>query len=345
MFWWNTALGGNPRTFPAAMRRSAEASANFSASKWGRRDADGPTVSFSPFEVAYSVSTNSVPIVYLSSPPAYQNPNVTQNFESLIPLRKLGPLIVPAGVGGNPPCNADTNSSCCLADLVAFLTTSSRRQAAVAELVQVAQQHGFGGWNFDQETQMQARFCTENDESYTGYSKMMGLTLKMTDLLLLQSKSPELTAGWRAFLAELAVAMKAFNSAATVSVDICGNCGGSDYMGMHTQNWTGIGVEIVSMCTYSNASAHNITPCATCGSYNPFDSRLSCLSEDYGKEVARVGLGQLSPLWNPDIGELKRQLRLIERANLTKLAMFIAPSLYSSVEWLNVMYDWVAARK
>ena len=30
---------------------------------------------------------------------------------------------------------------------------------------------------------------------------------------------------------------------------------------------------------------------------------------------------------------------------MTKLAVFIAPSGYSSVEWLNVIYDWVAQRK
>jgi hypothetical protein len=325
MFWWNTALGGSPRTFPAAMRRSAEASANFTKSKWGSgsssrrsgrgaRGGGGPTVAFSPFEVAYSVSTNSDPVVYLSTPPVYQNPNVTQNFASLVPLRKLGPLIVPIGVGGNPPCNADTNQTC-LADLVGFLTSPARRAAAVAELVRVARSKGFAGWNFDQETQM-------------------------------QSKSAALTAGWRAFLAELAAAMKAHvDPAATVSVDICGNCGGSDYMGMFAGNWTGIGVEIVSMCTYSNFSAANYTPCATCGTYNPFDARLSCLSQSYGKETARVGLGQGIPTWNPDVGELRRQLRLVEGANLSKVAVFVAPSLYTSVEWLDVLYDWVAARK
>ena len=235
MFWWNTALGGSPRTFPAAMRRSAEASANFTKSKWGSgsssrrsgrgaRGGGGPTVAFSPFEVAYSVSTNSDPVVYLSTPPVYQNPNVTQNFASLVPLRKLGPLIVPIGVGGNPPCNADTNQTC-LADLVGFLTSPARRAAAVAELVRVARSKGFAGWNFDQETQM-------------------------------QSKSAALTAGWRAFLAELAAAMKAHvDPAATVSVDICGNCGGSDYMGMFAGNWTGIGLEIVSMCGRIRTSA------------------------------------------------------------------------------------------
>jgi hypothetical protein len=239
---------------------------------------------------------------------------MTQNFNSLLPLRKLGPLIVPVGVGGTPSCNADTNSSC-LADLVAFLTTPARRAAAVAELVRVAREKSFGGWNFDQETQM-------------------------------QSKHPGLTAGWRAFLSELAVAMKAFDPAATVSVDICGNCGSAgDYMGMNSSDWVGIDVEIASMCTYSNDSAANHTPCATCTPYNPFTSRLSCLSENYGNEVARVGLGQGIPTWNADVGELKRQLRLIEQANLTKLAVFIAPSLYTSVEWLDVLYDWVAARK
>lgn len=65
-----------------------------------------------------------------------------------------------------------------------------------------------------------------------------------------------MTAGWRAFLAELAAAMKAHvDPAATVSVDICGNCGGSDYMGMFAGNWTGIGLEIVSMCGRIRTSA------------------------------------------------------------------------------------------
>ena len=35
----------------------------------------------------------------------------------------------------------------------------------------------------------------------------------------------------------------------------------------------------------------------------------------------------------------------VESAGLTKVAIFEAPSPYTSVEWLNVLYDWVAARK
>ena len=114
---------------------------------------------------------------------------------------------------------------------------------------------------------------------------------------------------------------------------------------MNSSDWVGTSVEIVSMCTYSNYSAGNITPCATCSPYNPFDARLACLSKSYGQSTARIGLGQGIPTLNPDVGELERQLRLIERANLTKLAVFIAPSLYTSVEWLDVLYDWIAARK
>ena len=30
---------------------------------------------------------------------------------------------------------------------------------------------------------------------------------------------------------------------------------------------------------------------------------------------------------------------------MSKVAVFIAPSLYTSVEWMDVLYDWVAARK
>lgn len=62
------------------------------------------------------------------------------------------------------------------------------------------------------------------------------------------------------------------------------------------------------------------------------DSRLSCLSQSYGKETSRAGLGQgiPFPMWNA--GELRRQLRMVEGANLTEVVVFIAPSLYTSVE-------------
>jgi hypothetical protein len=86
----------------------------------------------------------------------------------------------------------------------------------------------------------------------------------------------------------------------------------------------------------------------------------TCISTSYGSTMARVRLGQGIPSMgdrpvlkqqampvpavNPSIGELKRQLRHVAAANLTKLAVFAVPSPYSSVEWLDVIYDWIAAR-
>lgn len=210
MFWWDIAMTGPHHTLAAGERLSADASVNLSLSKFaghsGRPAGPSarPIASFSPFQISYGVSTILDPtggsIVRLRTPPPYQNQNMTQNFESLLPLRKVGPLIVPVAVDNfEDKCNPDTNSSC-LAELVGLLTSPARRAAAVAEMVQVAKHEGYGGWNFDQESQM-------------------------------QSKSAVLTAGWRRFLTELAAAMKAADPAATVSVDICGNCGAAgDYM-------------------------------------------------------------------------------------------------------------------
>ena len=318
MMWWSIEVDSPSDTIADSLRRTAEASANLSLSKFGRRDgaASSPTISFSPFQVDYDVSIDphAAPIVRLSKQASYADGNVTQDFASLLPLRRFGPLIVPLSVGGS--CDPDTNRSC-LADLTAFLTSPARRAAAVAELAQIARTKGFAGYNLDQETQMP-------------YS--------------VGNVSAALTAGWRSFLVGLASSMRDVDPAATVSADLCGNCGIADYMGMVAADWAGTGVEIASMCTYSNDSAANYTPPGG-SSYNPFDGYLACLADSYGEKTARVGLGQGIPTWNTDVGELKRQLRKVEGAGLTKVAIFEAPSPYTSVEWLNVLYDWVAARK
>jgi hypothetical protein len=340
MFWWGLGTcAACPAACPAACdkdpagwHRTAEANANISKSKFGQpsTSANGVTVSFSPFQIAYVVSTaaGASPLVRLITPPPWSSQNATQSFDSLLPLRKLGPLIVPITIAGRTSsynsCNPDKNSSC-LADLTALLTSAARRAAAIAELVAIAKERHFNGWNFDQESQMPSA------------------TLHT---------SPALVAGWRSFLTELAAAMTAVDPTSTVSVDICG-CGGPipledvstfpDYMGMLPKDWQNAGVEAVAMCTYSNDSGK---PYIQKGqSYNVFDERLRCLQGSYGRNVARVGLGQGIPTWNPDVSELKRQLARISAANLTKLAVFNVPSLYSSVEWLDVIYDWIAARK
>ena len=321
----------------AGWAQAVEATANFSRSKFGKHLAAASaaaakrpsvSVSFSPFQIPYVVNTgvdDGYPLVQIVEPP--WSSNQTAGFASLLPLRKLGRVIVPITLGGRTAsyscCDPDTNSTC-LADLTHFLTSPARRAAAVAELVAIAKNHSFSGWNFDQEW-------------HGGPST--------------KRASRALTAGWRSFLQELAAAMTAADPESTVSVDICG-CGGdiplenvstvADYMGMLPQDWGGIGVEAVSMCTYTNDSAK---PYIQKGQgYDVFDERLACIHNSYGPTVARVGLGQEVPSMNPSVEELKRQLRHVEAMNLTKLAVFQVPSLYSSVEWLDVIYDWIAAR-
>jgi hypothetical protein len=326
MFWWSMGVGEE------GWVKTAAANANITRSKFGRAAAPSsnrPTVAFSPFQIPFVLNTDpaaTAPLAQIDEPP--YSSNQTAGFASLLPLRRLGGLIVPITVGGRTSgsscCNPDTNSSC-LADLSAFLTSPGRRAAAVAELVALAKAHNFSGWNFDEESAMPSAQ---------------------------RPTAPALTSGWRSFLQELATAMAALNPLATVSVDICG-CGGDiplenvssvpDYMGMLPPDWKDIGVEAVSMCTYSNDSGKPYLQNGT--RYDVFDERLACMSGSYGQSVARIGLGQGIPSWNSEIGELKRQLRHIEAANLTKLAVFIAPSLYSSVEWLDAIYDWVAARR
>lgn len=329
MFWWSMGAG------EAGWAETAAANANVSQSKFGRSLADQSgakfqaTASFSPFQIAYVLNTDpgaAAPLAQIVEPP--WSSNRSAGLASLVPLRRVGALIVPISVGGRTSsyasCNPDTNSSC-RADLTAFLTSPSRRAAAIEELVALAKTHHFSGWNFDEESAMPSTK---------------------------QPTSAALTAGWRAFLGELATSMATLTPSATVSVDICG-CGGSiplenvstvpDYMGMRPSDWRDIGVEAVSMCTYSNDSGR---PYLQRGKvYDVFDERLACMANSYGQTIARIGLGQGIPSWNADIGELKRQLRHIEAANLSKLAIFDVPSLYSSVEWLDVIYDWVVAQK
>eukprot|EP01052_Picozoa_sp_SAG31_P004299 SAG31_NODE_177_length_21310_cov_8.894064_3_plen_1058_part_00 len=323
MFWFY--LGPDQK----AWNYAAAANNNMTRSKFGRPPTSDsqPTASFSPFQTAYVVETSidASPLVHLSTPPPWASQNETQSSESLLPLRKLGPLIVPITVAGRTSsyksCDPNTNTSC-LADLSGFLQSKSRRAAAIAELVALAKERNFSGFNFDQENMM---------PSATVHT------------------SKALTIGWRNFIKELAAAMMATNAAWTVSVDICG-CGGPiplqrvstfpDYMGMVAADWKGLGVETVSMCTYSNDSGKEYLQ-----RYDVFEERLTCLHDSYGKDMARVGLFQGMGTWNPDVNELKRQLTRIAAANLTKLAIFNVPSLYSSVEWLDTIYDWVALRK
>ena len=231
-----------------------------------------------------------------------------------------------AGPGIGDDCNPDSNATC-LAEMTAFLTSPARRAAAVKELVAVANKEGFAGFNFDQEN-------------------MMGSTAKPTPATF--------TNGWRAFLQELGAGMRAANPTnGVVSADICG-CGGDiplqrvstvrDYMGMLPTDFAAAGVEAVSMCTYSNDSAHPYTA-AGGETYNVFAERLACMSGSYGNRIGRIGLGQGIPTWNPRLSELRRQLSHLSAANLTKVAVFNVPSLYTSVEWLDVLFDWAAANK
>lgn len=181
-----------------------------------------PTVSFSPFQIPYVVNTaaGASPLVQIVEPP--WSSNQTAGFASLLPLRKLGKIIVPIVLGGLTagsynPCNPDTNSTC-LAELTQFLISPARRTAAAKELVALATTRGFSGWNFDEEW--------HGTLSATGRS------------------SKALTSGWRSFLQGLATEMAAVDPHSTVSVDICG-CGGDiplenistveDYMGMLPQ--------------------------------------------------------------------------------------------------------------
>ena len=133
-------------------------------------------------------------------------------------------------------------------------------------------------------------------------------------------------------------------------MDICG-CGGDiplqnvstgrDYMGMLPTDFATAGVEAVSMCTYTNDSANPYT--APDGKkYDVFDERLQCLIGSYGNQISRIGLGQGIPTWNPSIAELKRQLAHLTAVNVTKVAVFNVPSLYTSIEWLDALYNWAA---
>lgn len=329
MFWYNLGATESSRNL------TAEANTNFSRSQFGKHaGAPGsPTVSFSPFQIAYVVSTalNASPLVHLTTPPPWSSQNTSESFESLAPLQSIGALIVPITIAGRTngyrSCDPNTNSSC-RADLARFLTSSERRTAAVSELVAIAKKRGFRGWNFDQEN-------------------LMPSTSVHT--------SPALTAGWRHFLRELAAAMAAAVPGSTVSVDICG-CGGPiplrpvstfpDYMGMLPQDWKGLGVEAVSMCTYTNDSSR---PYIQKGhQYDVLDERLTCLAHSYKNNAVavRVGLFQgMGGVWNPSLGELRRQLSRVHAANLSKVALFNVPSLYSNVEWLDEIYSWAAQRK
>lgn len=72
------------------------------------------------------------------------------------------------------------------------------------------------------------------------------------------------------------------------------------------------------MCTYTNASGK---PYRQKGkAYDVFDERLACIHNSYGPTIVRVGLGQGIPSFNPSVDELKRQLRHVTAANLSKLA-------------------------
>ena len=346
MLWW--AMGGNE----LSLNQTREAAANISLSKFGKQPGEDhggaaaavrPSLAFSPFEraggkFAFMVSTRpgSVPVVGKTVPPACPPTcplqNITGNFASLHVLRRFGPIIPaislnqpgpgpgPRGASRSDGCVADTNRTC--ADWMAgFLANTTRRATAVRELVDLAHREGFGGYNFDQE-----------------------YTLK----LLPAPQQASFTANWRRFLTELSGAMRAQNPQALVSVDIVGGTA-QDYMGMTPDKWRATGCEAVSMGTYGNN--YSVMDSYKNGSiFNKKQQRLLDLATGIGAGGARVGLGQGVPEWLPrssqrDLDELQAQLAAVRRAKLQKLAVFIAPSIYTSVEWLNTIYDWVAEQK
>jgi hypothetical protein len=111
-------------------------------------------------------------------------------------------------------------------------------------------------------------------------------------------------------------------------------------MGMLPADFKAANVEAVSMCTYSNDSAKPFIQHGK--AYDVFSERLVCLAASFGSEAVRVGLGQgipstsypagPGPSWNPRLSELKRQLSRIEAANLSRLAVFVAPTLGGDLE-------------
>jgi hypothetical protein len=286
-----------------------------------------------------STRPGSAPVVIQPVPPACPPTcplqNITRNFASLQPLRRFGPIIPaislnqpgpgpgPRGASRSDGCVADTNRTCC-GWMAGFLANATRRATAVRELVDLAHREGFGGFNFDQE---------------------------YTPKLLPEPQQAAFTADWRRFLTELSGAMHAQNPQALMSVDIVGGTAW-DYMGMTPDKWRGTGAEVVSMGTYgNNYSVMDWTRFknGTVTVFNIKQQRLLALAAEIGNG-ARVGLGQGVPEWLPrspqhDLEELRAQLAAVRRAKLQKLAVFIAPSIYTSVEWLDTIYDWVVEQK
>lgn len=246
---------------------------------------------------------------------------------SVAELAKLGPVypLVDDRTMSNCAIDKTAAGQTCGRIWIDLFGSAARRARLVSEMLAMARENGYSGYNLDLE-----------------------LSNKMVDPL----ENAALTNGYTAFVREVAAALRAEDPSWKLQLDIGGcdwdpeDLNHPDFLGLHPADARKIaGLEAISMETYTD----NVTrthreqkpgPNGTEIWYNSSvnGSYFPCIRDAYSVKVARPGLNPKIDLSPAGAMGLRTQLEAVSANNMTKVALW---QFQFVSQWLSELRAWL----